>query len=606
MSTLVGTAVFVVVIAVVWRAWRALLLRAGVDVASVAAAATMGTFAVSDLCGRPFGSVAAGAAFAAGTIALCATVARRFAIAAPPPPTRIRPWTRPQTVSAALVVVTVGWCALGTFMWDERSTHLPLAGALARGVLPLQHPLFPGQPLAYHAGYAVVVALVRVATSLPLDVCADIVTLTGLVVLVLVLRDVLAVLVDDDRAVAVGIGVVLCAGGPVAGLLADAWGAPHPGRLVFPAAWVSGATFPPLVVTNLLQHPQGWALPLALAQLVVLAGRPSRGAVVVAGVFVLLLARVQVVWAAFAGLALVVAVAAKHARRPRGAVVDVVLVAAVGVAALSLTGFGGAADALKPVVGGAFSADGALWPAHALLAFGASLGAPAYAWWLWRFRDAHGHRERGLVVVLGVLGTLGFVVGFSAVYVRSWDIVKFFGVSMVYAHLALVAVLSRLPRRVAAAIVVVTCWSGVFWALRHSVLQGIVAPAYRDHAPSALALQLNDDCGDAIPANARVFSTDLRLGEAGWLVPGTHWKASRDTAALLLDRQTVERDAAAWAQAKRAPSSSTLAALDVSFAVVAAENAPVIEGATVVCTSRVGRVYTLETTDRVVEPTRAP
>jgi hypothetical protein len=603
MNTLVGTAAFVLVTAVVWRAWRALLLQAGVDVPSVAAAATMGTFAVSDLCGRPFGSLTAGAALAAGTLFLGATMAHRFAIATSASPRRLRPWTRPQTVSAALVVVVVGWCALGTFMWDERSTHLPLAGALARGVLPLQHPLFPGQPLTYHAGYAVVVALVRIATALPLDVCADVVTVAGLVVLVLVLRDVLCVLVDDDRAVAVGIVVVLCAGGPAAGLLADAWGAPHPGKLLLPAAWINGATFPPLVVTNLLQHPQGWALPLALAQLVVLARTPSRKAIVVAGVFVLLLARVQVVWAAFAGIALVISVATKHARTPRGVFVDVALVGLVGVAALSLTGFGGAVDALTPVVGGAFAVDGARWPLHAVLAFGTSLGAPLYASWLWR----RGQRERGLVVVLGVLGVLGFVVGFGAVYERSWDIVKFFGVSMVYAHLPLVAVLSRLPRRVAAAIVVVSCWSGAFWALRHSVLQGLAAPAYRDHTPSALALQLNDDCGHVVPATARVFSMDLRLGEAGWLVPGTHWKLSRDTAALLLDRTVVERDAAAWAQAKRAPSSSTMAALGATFVVGAPFSTRHIAGARVVCSSAAGTVFALDNpVERIVEPPRAP
>lgn len=611
MSTLVGTAVFVVVIALVWRGWRTLLLHAGVDVPSVAAAATMGTFAIADLCGRPWwgqrNAVVAGAAVGAGTILLCATAVRRFAKTPSASPTRVRPWTRPQTVSAALVVLAVGWCALGTFMWDERSTHLPLAGAIARGVLPLQHPLFPGQPLTYHAGYAVVVALVRIAASLPLDVCADVVTLAGLVVLVLVLRDLLALLVDDDRTVAIGILVVLCAGGPVAGLLADAWGAPHPGRLVLPAAWVNGATFPPLVVTNLLQHPQGWAMPLALAQLVVLAGRPSRSAVVVAAVFVLLLARVQVVWAAFGGLALVIAVVARHARRPRGTLVDgildAIIVGIVGVSALRLTGFGGAADALTPLLGGAFADDGSAWPVHALLAFGTSLGAPLYAAVAWR----SGHRERALVVVLGVLGVLGFVVGFGAVYARSWDIVKFFGVSMVYAHLALVVVLSRLPRRVATLIVVASCWSGVFWALRHSVLQGIVAPAYRDHAPSALALQLNDDCGDVVPATARVFSRDLRLGEAGWLVPGTHWKLSRDTAALLLDRVTVERDAAAWGTARRAPSSSTMAALGASFAVQGPDSTRFIEGARLVCRSPAGTVFALRSTvERVVEPARAP
>jgi hypothetical protein len=233
-------------------------------------------------------------------------------------------------------------------------------------------------------------------------------------------------------------------------LLADAWGAPNPGRLLLPAAWVNGATFPPLVVTNLLQHPQGWAIPLACAQLVVLSKHPSRGAIVVAGVFVLLLARVQVAWAAFAGIALAITVAVKHVRQPRTALVDVVIVGVIGVAALKLTGFGGTADALTPTFGGAFHIDGAAWPLHALLAFGTSLGAPLYAWWCWRTA----RREHGLVVVLGVLGSLGFVVGFGAVYARSWDIVKFFGVSMVYAHLAFVMVLARLPRRMAVKAVV--------------------------------------------------------------------------------------------------------------------------------------------------------
>jgi hypothetical protein len=557
-STFVGAIALVVVVLVLASAWRTILLWLGEGREVVGAVATLACLAVSDVPGALVGDIRLGVLVVVGVVGMVAFALARRAAA---PPLQLAPsWTTREYGSAIIVAGLLAWCAVTSWMWDEASTHLPLANAVARGVLPLEHPAFPGQPLRYHAGYAVLVGVVRAFTSLPVDVAADVVTIVGVIVLVQALRDVLRALGASADTAAVGLVVVLCAGGPLAALLADGWGAPLPGKALLPPAWVNGATFPPLVVTNVLQHPQGLAMPIALAVVLLLTDQRRVARVVLATLLVVLLARIQILFSAFTGLLLAGVVLFDVWRRAQRAVVHLAIVGGGGALTLVAGGITGGSVAAIVWGRGYFASDGAAAVVHELLAFGVTLAALPLAIVVARRADA---ASRPLIVGVGALGLLGVVVGNIAIYERSWDIVKFFGVGAFFGHIAVALALPRLPRRLGVAIVVVSCWSGAFWLLRHGPLQGVVAPAARERGVDAVATLVDDVCGDLVPGRARVLASRRSLWQAGWLVPGNDWRATRDTKALLLDRDRVDADLAHWTTALASLDDEALHDLDV-------------------------------------------
>lgn len=560
MSTFLGAGVLVVLVLGLASAWRTLLQRFGEGRDVVANAATLASLAVADVPGALVGDVRVGAGLVDVVVIISAIVAQRQRAL---PPLQLAPsWTMREYATGVVVAGLLAWCAVTSWMWDEASTHLPLGNAVARGVLPLEHPAFPGQPLRYHAGYAVLVGVARAFTHLPVDVCADVVTIAGVVVLVHGLRDVLRALGADANTVALGLVFVLCAGGPLAGILADGWGAPLPGKALLPPAWVNGATFPPLVVTNVLQHPQGLAMPIALAAILLLTDQRRTGRVIVAMLLVVLLARVQILFSAFTGLLLASVVVVDGVRRQTRALAHLAIVAIGGAVALVAGGIS-AGNAAALVWGrGYFAVDGARAMVHELLAFGLTLLALPLAVFVARRSTTS---LRPLIVGLGGLGLLGVVVGNVAVYERSWDIVKFFGVGAFFGHLAIALALPRWPRGVVFGVVVVSCWSGAFWLLRHGPLQGVVGPVARERGVDATASFVDDSCGHAVPGTARVFASNKTLWQAGWLIPGIDWRTNRDTQALLLDRARVDTDIAAWAKASATLDHLALDALDIAF-----------------------------------------
>jgi hypothetical protein len=562
-STFVGAIALVVVVLVLVSAWRTILQRLGEGREVVGAAATLACLAVSDVPGALVGDIRLGVFVVVGVVALVAfALARR---AATLPLQLVPSWTTREYGSAIVVVGLLAWCAVTTWMWDEASTHLPLANAVARGVLPLEHPAFPGQPLRYHAGYAVLVGIVRAFTSLPVDVAADVVTIVGVIVLVQALRDVLRALGASADTAAVGLVVVLCAGGPLSALLADGWGAPLPGKALLPSSWVNGSTYPPLVVTNVLQHPQGLAMPVALAVLLLLTDRRQSARIVVATLLVVLLARIQILFSAFTGLLLAGVVLFDVGRRAERAVVHLAIVGGGGALAVVAGGITGNSAAALVWGRGYFAADGGAAIVHELLAFGVTLAALPLAIVVARRADA---ASRPLIVGVGALGLLGVVVGNVAVYERSWDIVKFFGVGAFFGHIAVALALPRLPRRLGVAVVLVSCWSGAFWLLRHGPLQGVVAPAARERGVEGVATVVDEVCGDIVPGRARVLASRRSLWQAGWLVPGSDWRATRDTKALLLDRDRVDTDLARWTRALATLDDEALRELDVDIVVL--------------------------------------
>ncbi|MDP2345329.1 MAG: hypothetical protein Q8O67_30575 [Deltaproteobacteria bacterium] len=551
MHAFLGSVLLVVAAAGVVSGVRAVLAACGEARGSVIAASTLAVLAAVPLSLQPLIGLKA-AVLVLGIVA--AIVGRTLAPIATTTTTAF--WPSSARLLSALLFGLLAFVAVGTFLWDEGSTHLPLAGAIARDMVPLEHPLFPGQPLRYHAGFDVVAGVVRAFTLLPLDLCIDVVTLAAIGLLLWGIHDLACALAPRSGPWA--LVVVLLAGGPVAALLADGWGMALPGKGLFPAAWVSGAFFPPLVVTNVFQHPQGLAMPIACATLMV-ASVPSLRRFAVAAVLIVLCSRVQIVFAAVTGLAVLVL-----ALRARDVPALIVLVVAAAVCGLD-SGFTGAAGG-QLVWGGAFARDGAAALVHEPLAFGVSLGAPVLGWVLWR------RARSDLVVALAVAGTFGFIVANVISYARSWDIVKLFGVSAFFTHFLLAAWLASARRNVAVAVVVVSCWSGGVWLVRHGPGNGVIAPTYREQGLADDVAAFADDVAPLIPASARVFSPDLRLARTGVVVPGTDWTWSRDTAALLLDRPRVEAMTEAWTRAKIDLDDDALRTLQAEYVVVRARD----------------------------------
>jgi hypothetical protein len=567
-----GTLLCILGVAVVAASVVRALGAIGEGRGSVVAGTTLGLLCVlPERVGRLVGSLGLGfvVVVAAAAAAWWALPARRPSSPAAPE------WTRAARATVVVVGAALALVTWTTWLWDEASTHLPLAGALARDVLPLQHPLWPGQPVRYHIGFPVLGALVRTTTHLPLDVALDVASMACLGALLWLVHDV-GIVVAGPRAGALAVIVVLFADGPLAGVLADGWGLPvlgDVGRAFLPGSWVNGSSFPPMVVTNFFQHPQGLAMPIALAAVLVASGGRTLARFAVAAALLVCCAQAQVVFFAHTGLLLgVLVVAAAVAERdPVRAVVRVVLLLAAAVAAFALGGL------LEPDAGarlrlgiGFFGAltlrDAPAIAAHNLLSFGATLLAPFVAVVAVARGGLPGAR-RDLVVAFACAAAFGFVVANVATYERSWDIVKFFGVAGFFGNLVLVALLLqlRLSRALVVVVVVVSCWSGVVWWARYGPLNGVVAPRSRGTGGDDAVEEFAARWGGLVGATDRVWTASFALGRAGFLVPGGNWRASVDTRALLLDRARADRDARAWDDARRTMDAAALHRLDVHF-----------------------------------------
>lgn len=569
----------VAAVALVHLAVRDALHRCAEPRAGIAWAATLAALAVlPELLGRPFESIAAGLALTA--LACVWPAVREWRRRQPRWSWRpVAPPVTPERVAAATLVVLGAWVALGTFLWDEGSTHFGVSAAIARGVLPPEHPLFPGEPFAYHYGYDVLVALLVRTTPLPLAWCCDLVTIACFMVLA-------AVLAEAGRALAgprgawLAVVVVPLGYGPVAALLADGWGAALPGVSLVPPSWVSAQKLPPPVISTLLQHPQGLGMPIALATLLLAGGaqgppddRTKRVRWLGAAALLALLAPAQTVLFLLTGLALVAMVLTEVwlARDARAAwpLMPLALAGAVGVALAPLLRSAGG-DAL--VAGGYFTdAPPALLLRHLLLFGGSCLAMPLA---LARLRANHTALRAGLIAA----GVAAFVIANAVSYPRSWDVVKFFAVGSLFGNLLLADLLAALAgdrrarRALAATILAVSTWSSGFWLLRHGPLNGVVAARYTERGPDAVGIALADAFGDAIAPRARVLTSHTDIHQAGLLVEGADWR--RGGEGYRLDRAAQDRARAVAERALRTRSRADLLATAAELLLVRGEVAP--------------------------------
>lgn len=570
-----GAAFLVVVLAVL-----EVMARVDERRPSVVFAGAVAALAVLPLTlGRPFDSLPAGLGLtvllAFSPAVLGARRLARGAVVREPPD--------PAGALAMLGIFVLGaWVSWSTRLWDGALSHWGFSSELARGVLSLEHPLFPGEPLRYHVGFDVLVALVVACTGLSVDPATELVSTACLALLVVTLRDAGRAL-GGRWAGALAVLVVPLGYGTLSVCLADGWGAAVGCQTWFPSSWVSAPRLPPPVISNFFQHPQGLAMPIAVATLLLAAERPAArlgtARTLVAALLLVGLGQVQIVFFAATGLAVAVATIVDALTR-RAAVSATIraasLLLALGVAVSGGVLAGGSSLGELRVGQGYFDEGGLTLIVRHLSLFGLTLLAVPLA--LVCLRREPAWLRAGLIVTAAVC----FAVPNVVTYARSWDIVKLFGIGAFFANLLLadllVVLVGELPHRrgrarggarvgavlLVALLVGLSTSSGAFWLLRHGPLNGVVAFAYGLPPPHPVGRALHERHGDEIGPRERVLTTTTGIWHHGFFVAGADWRAP-DGRGFMVDRARVDRERRVALRALRDLGAADLKTLGVSW-----------------------------------------
>ncbi|MBI4817992.1 MAG: hypothetical protein HY791_17150 [Deltaproteobacteria bacterium] len=452
------------------------------------------------------------------TIALAGLAALSYLAVGPREAPTIWPrWpTKLELFGLGVLVTLVGFASfLGNF-WDESNVHLPVTGAIARGVSPVVNALYPSQRLPYHYGFDVLAAEVRAFSGVSTHLALDVAGLWLFVLLLLLGAELGRALGAPEWLAAallpMGSGVGLW-------LFFQEFGSLELPRLPFPGRWYQSV--PPGTISNFFQHPQGAGMPAFLVAVLLDTGpkRELRRWLVALSVGALCLA--HVIYFGVAGLALGAAacvrfILSKDADRIRTLAMDLVSL----VAGLALAfAFGGALRGLghsSLVFGSQLDSSVLLGLVHHVLLF-----SPQIIVLIWV-----GPRRDPLRAALWFAAVVGFVVPNVLVYQRSWDIVKFHAVALFVAN-ALVAELAgvwwaRGRRALAVGLVVSALSSGTVWLLRVSILDGkLGVPAMQFGPPARVYRELAEALGPLVPPREAVFATNLGVaGAGGFLTPG--------------------------------------------------------------------------------------
>jgi hypothetical protein len=518
----------------------------------------------------------------------------------------------------SLVVFLGAWIELGARLWDGDFGHFGFSSGIARGVLPPEHPLFPGEPLRYHVGFDVLVALVVLA-GVPVGAAVHVVSVALLALLLFVARDV-------GRALGVNgawpAAFVLLGYAPTSMCIAASWGAANVCGAWFPPTWVSAQMMPPTVFSSFFQHPQGLAMPIALACMLLALpsraeparGEPSLGRTLVCGVALVALAQCQIAYFACAGLGIGVALLLHGVRR---AWLALPLLAAAAIALFTSDIAGGASELQFGL--GYFGRDA--HPLRYLAIFGLTLLAPVAALVLYgRASGAPGvpgAPGAPLVRALAVASLSGFVVASVFTYARSWDIVKFFAIGAFFGNVLLALLLARLVsarlvsarlvsarlvsarllvrplsvraglsvRSLAVTLAILSLSSATFWAVRSGVLNGVIAPYYGLPPASPLGEALLRVAGDDIAPRDTILTARFDIWHQGFHVVGADHRTLAK--GQLIDRARAEDRARAARRALKTLDDASLDALSVDWLLLPASRGGSLDGTRFVHHARV-------------------
>lgn len=485
-------------------------------------------------------------------------------------------WT---AAHAALFLLVVDACLEG-YWWDEFSAHFGLTSVIARGILPPEFPIYPGELFRYHYGFDVLAGEIRAFTGVSSAWAIDTASIITFFILVIVSREAGRQLSGRWGAVLAPILIPLGSGTLQFLLFPDL------GPLELRASWLPmhfGNGMPPPVISNFFQHPQGLGMPLGLGSLLLFTGTNNRRARWTLGTLLVgLTSLAHIVFFAVLGLVLgayaVLRLLQKGATGWKETFVDLTTLASALVLAYLLGGFFNPTsfDVQNMIVWGEGHFKGT-WlevVAQHLVMFGLPLVALPFI----AMRTLR--RPEPLRVILLLAVVVGFLLPSLVRYERSWDIVKFYGIGGFFLNALFADWLASLfrsngPRRAwvglgVAVIMTQSCFTGLHFLVRMGPLDGrLGVPNMHFPPPSALGeragwvlTQRMDD------PRLRVFMTGWLDGvSSGLLAPGHNWR--RLGGAWMLNRPRLDEEARIHGRIKRTMRLEDLDALRIKYALLA-------------------------------------
>lgn len=541
---------------------RRLLVRAAEPSWALASALALGLVAVlpgqlTRISGSlPWGMVLAALAIvaAAGALELGARRAGVKHEAAPSPPADARAaWPAWALGGLSLFLVAHGaW--FRNFFDDEH--HVPMALVLARGVVPPEHPLLPGQVMPYHWGVDALYAQL-VGAGLGIERAIDLVTIASFALLLWTASTLGARMAGRVGATLYPM-VVPLAGSVLAQPLHDDLG-PLAIVSTYPPAWREWTQRPPPLTADFFQHPQGLAMPLVLAVLALFATEREESAARerllrrrLGALLLGCLSLVQAVHFLVLGFGLGAAAlwSFARARDARRLGVDLLMLALAAALAVLLGGFfsPGAGTGSTLVWGVDFFRAPTLGDSLArhLVFFGPPL-------LLLPLAALAGGRLR---VALLCGACIGFVLPGFVVYRHTWDIVKLYSAGGFLAGIALADTLARgwqtrgLAGRVLVVLVALaTIEFPLAWLASRTALQGRVGiPRKADWRVRPELVELAKALREHVPARDRVLVHDVDVARAtGIFGPG--FDARRFASGHIVDFSAIRELSAARTQA---------------------------------------------------------
>ena len=455
------------------------------------------------------------------------------------------PWVL--RIPVAVMAIAVVWAAVGGHFWLESSSHFPVTTAIARGVLPPEHPLFPGEPLRYAYGYDLLAAHVLSATGVPVDVALDAVTIGSIVLLLLGCRD-LGRRIAGPWGAGFMMLIAPLGSGALAFLLLNNAGPLQLNWSLLPTEWHSPA--PPMVISSFFRHPLGLSMGFAAVTISVFAVDDSKSQRphLLLGAFLLgVLALINVAMFAVITVALGISLAIREVanRRPRALAAPLGALIAAAVIGYSLGGFFAAGIPSEPVLDwgtGVFPDAGWRLVALHLIMFGLPLVLLPYGIY-------EAIRTRNVITTTFALAALvSFALPNIATYaIGPSDTLEHFGIAMLFATALLARPLARwaqtgLPgAAVAVALTMLTTGSGALWLARASLLDGRLGiPKLGGPPPNPHAARLGRELEGVVRPHDRILTHDLELGlSGGLLIPGADWR--RYATGLAVNRAQSDR-----------------------------------------------------------------
>lgn len=468
---------------------------------------------------------------------------------------------------AGLALALVAWTAIIGHYWDENAAHFAVGNAVAHGLLPPEHPLFPGEPFRYHYAFNILVGEVRAFAVDRVTTAIDTVTIACFALLLATASAAGATLAGRAGA---GLAMLLVplGAGTLQYVLWRDFGAIEVRVPGTPNEWL--ANIPPAMISNFFQHPQGVAMSASLAVVMMFDGRDQRLSKSALGALMLgMCSLAHVVFFGVLGLAIGVSVLVRAVRTKAfaRAFAELLMLAAALALAASLGGFfapGGNTPNLLTFDRDFFSEPLLRRLAHHLVLFGLPLLGVPFA--LARTKQ----KPMDMRVILLVAVFVGFVIPNVMTYKRSWDIVKFLGVGMFFANLLFADVLAQLSRRrVVTAILVAlttsTCW---LWLARSSVFDGRIGiHSMHFQPPPPIAEAVAEKLRPLVGPRQRVLSTNVDMSRGGgFLTPGFNWRQLG--VGYMMDRDRVDTLFVAMNQARRNLDPAALETLDVDFMIL--------------------------------------